>query len=116
MFHSQVIFLNYKLVRIYRFKKASVCMSMFGTLFIGCSSHENIVTPSVNQYLTQNVIIATIDGPRYSETWGSIIENNIPFQTKLAEKGVFFSNFYNDGVTNTLSGHTAITTGHYEDV
>ncbi|GAA4428549.1 hypothetical protein GCM10023188_12860 [Pontibacter saemangeumensis] len=60
---------------------------------------------------TQNVVIVVIDGPRYSETWGNtpgLIPN---MSTVLKPKGVFLSNFLNDGFTYTNSGHAAITTG-----
>ena len=64
-------------------------------------------------YQTDNVIIIVIDGPRYTETWGSHSPTNIPNQRAMAEQGVVFNNFLNEDVTFTLSGHSAITTGHY---
>ncbi|WP_377504006.1 sulfatase-like hydrolase/transferase [Pontibacter locisalis] len=60
---------------------------------------------------TQNVIVVVIDGPRYSETWGNVPGLIPNMSTKLRSKGVFFSNFLNDGYTYTNSGHAAITTG-----
>ena len=60
---------------------------------------------------TKNVIIVVIDGPRYSETWDSTPGHIPHMSTRLKPRGVFFSNFYNNGYTYTNSGHTALTTG-----
>ena len=69
------------------------------------------LVPPKKRLRTKNVIIVVIDGPRYSETWGNIPGNIPNMATKLKPKGVFFSNFYNNGFTYTNSGHTALTTG-----
>lgn len=60
---------------------------------------------------TKNVIIVVIDGPRYSETWGSVPGLIPNMATRLKPRGVFFPNFYNKGFTYTNSGHVALTTG-----
>lgn len=66
---------------------------------------------------TENVIVLIIDGPRFSETWGDETKLLTPYlQTNLRQKGVVNSNFYNFGNTQTISGHTAITTGVYEEM
>jgi predicted AlkP superfamily pyrophosphatase or phosphodiesterase len=68
-------------------------------------------------YLTKNVIVLVIDGPRYSETFGDSTCQYIPHLSKeLAPQGVLFTNFRNNGKTNTNSGHTAITTGVYQNI
>ena len=59
-------------------------------------------------------MILVIDGPRYSETWGDTSKQYIPYQKQIAEQGTVFTSFYNDGTTNTVNGHAAITTGTYE--
>ena len=69
------------------------------------------LAPPKKRLLTRNVIIVVIDGPRYSETWGSAPSNIPNMATRLKPQGVFFSNFYNNGYTYTNSGHTALTTG-----
>lgn len=82
------------------------------------------VVPSVqkeryvpSKYKTKNVIILVVDGPRYSETWGSPTRELIPVLDKqLAPLGVVNSAFYNLGSTFTNPGHTAITTGNYQDI
>lgn len=89
-------------------------ISVFLILF-NCASENNDLVPSVeNNYKTENVVIVIIDGPRFSDTWNSSGRINIPFQSAMASEGVFFNNFFNDGSTYTLPGHTAITTGNYE--
>jgi len=83
-----------------------------GFLFYNCETE--IIT---KKYLTQNVIIVVIDGPRYSETWGDSEHQYIPrLSNQLSKEGVVFSNFYNNGPTRTVSGHTAISTGNYQEI
>ncbi|MEN9001181.1 MAG: sulfatase [Flavobacteriales bacterium] len=68
-------------------------------------------------FATENVIVLIIDGPRFSETWGDATKSLTPhLHTNLRVKGVVNSNFYNLGNTQTISGHTAITTGVYEEM
>ena len=59
----------------------------------------------------------TIDGPRYSETWGDSSHSNIPFlANELAPLGVINTNFYTPGNTFTVAGHASLTTGVNEDL
>lgn len=77
---------------------------------------ELTLAPEEN-YLTKNVIVLVIDGPRMSETFGDSTCQYIPHLSKdLAPKGVLFTNFRNNGKTNTNSGHAAITTGVYQNI
>ncbi|MEW6469835.1 MAG: alkaline phosphatase family protein [Bacteroidota bacterium] len=78
-----------------------------------CSCHTDLALP---EYKTRNVIVLVIDGPRYSETWGDSSHQYIPHFSGLAGQGTVFTNFYNDGITNTMSGHGALTTGFYENL
>lgn len=79
---------------------------------ISCSKEESI---PINDYKTENIVIVVMDGARYSETWNS--PQNIP---KLAEEmskhGIVCDHFYNNGRTFTVPGHTAITTGNYQEI
>lgn len=65
-------------------------------------------------FVTENVVVIVVDGMRYSESWGDPTQGNIPSMDSLRSKGVFFPNFFNDGLTRTVSGHTALLTGVYE--
>jgi len=68
-------------------------------------------------YLTKNVIVIIIDGARYSETWGDSSHINIPrLSNNLAAAGIINTQFYNNGPTYTLAGHTSITTGFYQEI
>lgn len=68
-------------------------------------------------YVTENVVILVIDGPRFTETFGDSTHQYIPhLYNDLAPKGVLIPNFYNNGTTTTVSGHTAITTGVYQNL
>lgn len=63
---------------------------------------------------TENIIVLVIDGARYADTWGAIATPYIPYRREFRNTGVFCSNFKNNGLTLTVSGHTAIITGKYE--
>ncbi len=68
-------------------------------------------------YKTENVIILIMDGPRYSETWGDPTHANIPHMANdMAQHGVIFTDFRNNGPTYTCAGHTAICTGVYQGI
>ncbi len=82
---------------------------------IGLFSCEK--TSSEKGYLTRNVFVVVIDGARYSESWGDSTRQNIPRMGNIiSEIGVIYTQFYNNGTTYTLSGHTSITTGHYQEI
>ena len=76
-----------------------------------------IDAPIPNNYQTKHIIVIVMDGPRFSETWGDSTHENIPFMANvLAPMGIVNTNFYNNGPTKTVSGHTAITTGVYQEI
>jgi hypothetical protein len=95
----------------------SITYFIYPVLFILALSCKNEETTVPKSYLTKNVIVIVMDGARFSETWGDSIHQNIPFLSgQLAKQGVINTRFYNDGPTYTTSGHTAITTGYYQDI
>lgn len=66
---------------------------------------------------TEHVIVLVIDGPRISETWEEPEKKHIPYQAGyFAQHGVVYENFRNNGPTYTLAGHTAISTGTYQEI
>ncbi len=70
-----------------------------------------------NDYRTENVIIIVIDGPRFSETWGDPLKKYIPkLANEMAPRGCFNRSFANFGLTKTIPGHTAVSTGVYEEL
>jgi hypothetical protein len=67
-------------------------------------------------YKTRNVIIVSMDGVRYSETFGDPKRELIPNVAKLEREGALFSQCFNTGVTITRQGHSTIATGTWQDV
>jgi hypothetical protein len=80
---------------------------------VGCSSDK----VSARSYKTKYVFVLVVDGPRFSETWGDPFHANIPYMDSiLSKEGVVYTNFSNEGPTYTVSGHTAIATGYYQEM
>lgn len=68
-------------------------------------------------YKTENVLILIMDGPRYSETWGDPTHQYIPrMANDMAQHGIIYTQFRNNGPTYTCSGHTSLTTGIYQNL
>lgn len=76
-----------------------------------------VFVPAADNFKTRHVFIVVMDGARWSETWGDAGGRNIPHLDKeLAPQGVLLTQFSNRGVTTTNPGHTAISTGFYQDI
>ncbi len=89
----------------------------FMLAFIGLAWAEDVAPGHVWGGIARHVVIVVIDGPRWSETWGKLGQPNIPHQaTELAALGTRYSNFRNTAWTYTNCGHTALTTGFYEQI
>jgi len=68
-------------------------------------------------YLTENVVIIVMDGPRYTETIADSTHQYIPhLWNDMKDSGVICTSFYNEGKTFTVNGHVAMTTGHYQSI
>ncbi len=68
-------------------------------------------------YKTRNVVILVIDGSRYSETFGDSTHQYIPFMwNKLRQLGTIYTNFFNDSMTITCSGHSTILSGSWQKI
>jgi hypothetical protein len=66
---------------------------------------------------TQNVVIVVIDGARYTETFGDPAHQYIPnIWNQLKPLGTIYTSFYNDGITQTNSGHASILTGTWQSI
>lgn len=69
------------------------------------------------KYKTRYVIVMVMDGPRWTETWGDSTHQYIPHMANdMAQHGIIYTNFRNNGPTYTAAGHTAITTGIYQGI
>ena len=85
-------------------------------LIISCTKTPKS-EPDAPLLITKNVIVVIMDGARYSETWGDSTFSNIPkMGIALASESVVLTNFYNNGETWTVPGHTAITTSYYQSI
>lgn len=87
-------------------------------VFFSCQSaddptEEMELTPTIK---TENVILLVIDGPRITETWEHPYQLYIPNRIKLLKEGVYISNFMHNGTTLTMSGHSSILNGYYENL
>jgi hypothetical protein len=66
---------------------------------------------------TKYVFVIVVDGPRYSETWGDASHFYIPrMHEYMASQGVVNTQFFNNGQTYTVPGHTAIASGNYQNM
>jgi len=89
-------------------------VSMTWIAWIYSCSGERV---SDRNYLTENIIVVVIDGPRYTEAWGQTGRPNVRYMDSiLAPNGCTHSYFYNNGETWTTNGHTALTTGVYQSI
>ena len=91
-------------------------LSLIGFLIVFATfscRHDSALT----KYNTENVIIVVMDGARYSEVLGDPNAMYIPrLKNNLAPAGVISHHFYNNGPTWTISGHTALTTGNFQEI
>ncbi|MFN5323301.1 MAG: alkaline phosphatase family protein [Bacteroidota bacterium] len=88
-------------------------LMLLASFTTGCGrdSEATLPTPEAS---TKNVIVLVIDGARYSEMFGDSNYTYIPKLKSMMPKGTVCTKLYIDGLTNTVNGHAAICTGHYE--
>ena len=90
---------------------------LFGLLCLIFVSSSFASAAETSKYKTENVIVLVMDGPRYSETWGDSTHQYIPrMANDMAQHGVIYTGFRNNGPTYTAAGHTAICTGRYQNI
>jgi hypothetical protein len=89
-----------------------VKLILVSTILLACTYDK---VPK-RKYITENVILLVIDGPRYSETFGDSFHTNIPEQYALLDECLFVNDFYNLGETFTVPGHNALISGFYENI
>jgi hypothetical protein len=66
---------------------------------------------------TRYVIIAVIDGARYSETFGDPSHQYIPrIWSTLRPLGTIYTSYRNEGLTETNPGHASIMTGTWQNI
>lgn len=95
-------------------KANSIILILVLAFFVNCKRDPQIPTPTT---LTKKLVFILVDGPRWEETWGDTTHQYQPYlRDSLKQLGCIFTNFYNNGVTLTEPGHTALLTGHYENI
>jgi len=62
----------------------------------------------------RNVIIVVIDGARWQSTFDAGVTYTPRMRNQLRRKGTLYSEFYNEGLTITVSGHSSILTGTWQ--
>jgi len=79
-------------------------------IIAGCSKK-----PLARNFITRKVVLVSVDGPRWSETWGSSERRYIVHRSKdMLPLGTLLTKFSNNGHTYTSAGHTAMLTGVYQ--
>jgi len=87
-------------------------LSLVALLFVTITFAEG-----QSKYKTKYVVVMVMDGPRWTETWGDPTHQYIPHMANdMAPLGIVNTNFRNNGPTYTNAGHTAITTGIYQNI
>lgn len=84
---------------------------LFFILGLSCRKDSAVTQPR-----TEHVIVVFMDGARYSETFGDPAMRYIPVMRSLLGEASWFSSFYSDGPTQTTAGHTAVSTGVYQNI
>jgi len=76
------------------------------------------VDAQTKAYKTKNVIVAVMDGVRYSETFGDANRALIPKLAALEKEGALFTNFRiaGPGISVTRQGHSTLSTGTWQSV
>ncbi|HUT36920.1 MAG TPA: alkaline phosphatase family protein [Planctomycetota bacterium] len=91
-----------------------VAQCLFGLALLGVLAPE--VSAGEPAYKTRNVLIVSMDGVRFSETFGDPKRELIPSLAKLEKDGTLYTTCYNTGVTITRQGHSTIATGTWQNV
>jgi len=84
-------------------------------LCIAIAAPQSVAQPG---YKSANVIVAVMDGVRYSETFGEPNRALIPNLAALGKEGTLFTNcrIAGPGVSVTRQGHSTISTGTWQTV
>lgn len=97
---------------MYYYHKIFAVLYFTAILSSGCT-YEVAVPESAGN----NIIVVVIDGPRYTETWGELTQQHIPYQAGILKpRGAFFTHFINDSITYTTAGHDQLLTGVKESI
>ncbi|MDF2436391.1 MAG: sulfatase [Bacteroidota bacterium] len=96
-------------------KIALTAIVAFVSVYFGCRKDPVSEKKSL-AFRTNKLVIIVVDGPRYTETWGLTGRPLIPHRSEMLREGVLCTQFYNNGYCFTNAGHSAITTGVYQNI
>ncbi|MBI2258476.1 MAG: alkaline phosphatase family protein [Flavobacteriia bacterium] len=98
-----------------RVKHFTILSILIAGVFLFSFKKTKQLKSTKNLLKTEYLVVFVMDGPRYTETFGDTSYQYIPnMGKKLKKEGVLYTEFFNNGVTHTNPGHTAITTGVYQ--
>lgn len=95
---------------------------MIRRLLLAVALLATVATPTLGadpaHYKTRNVIVAVMDGVRYSETFGDPARTLIPNLATMEKEGTLFTDFRiaGPGISVTRQGHSTISTGTWQTV
>ena len=96
-------------------KRTANGIVLLTTLLFIAISPITVFSSDANAYRTKHVIVAVMDGVRYSETFGDPQHRYVPkMWQELIPQGALYTNFYNQGVTVTRQGHSTIASGTWQ--
>jgi hypothetical protein len=82
-----------------------------------CAAQAEVDVPPPHRHATRNAIIAVMDGVRCSEFLCDAGHENVPrIAAGLMPAGTSYASFWNDGLTETNSGHATLVTGFHERI
>gem|GEM_PF-3216547 len=91
---------------------------LLAAVLLAVFAQSPVIGEAKAQYKTQNVIVAVMDGVRYSETFGEPNRAYIPNLAALEKEGTGFTNFRiaGPGISVTRQGHSTISSGTWQTV
>ncbi len=90
-------------------QRARPALASFLAALVACA----LFSAPAAAYRARHAIIVVVDGARLSETFEDPAHQYVPHTwNELVPIGTRFTEFHNDGLTETVSGHASIVTGH----
>jgi hypothetical protein len=93
----------------YVYKMKNYLVILFLCSIFSCSKDEALP----KNYKAKKVVLIIIDGVRNIDLYNDTLTNYTQDFFNLIQQGTYIKNFSNNGITNTLNGCTALSTGNY---
>jgi hypothetical protein len=96
-------------------RKCRLTISLLLLVLYSLTLTSVMVRAAQTTYQTKHVIVAVMDGVRYSETFGDPQHKYVAkMWQQLIPQGVLYTSYYNWGVTVTRQGHSTIASGTWQ--